>query len=116
MAQKNLWRRKVRTLLTVFVIIGTAAIVQYLLVLNNETQTADANGSLTVINVDTYYRPELTAAGSSSSYSFSRRQQNSNSGRQSVEAIKSIEGVVAVTPMLSTSADFIPVNMRHMFK
>ncbi|NMB95666.1 MAG: ABC transporter permease [Clostridiaceae bacterium] len=112
MALKNLWRRKVRTILTVFgVIIGTAAIV---LVLSlsigmNESfkQQISQMGSLTVINVDTYYRPEIEAAAGEVvvATSFSRRQQNNVTlDDKALEAIKSIEGVVAVTPMLSTSA------------
>ena len=63
MAFKNLWRRKVRTILTVLgVIVGTASIVVMLSLgigMNESFKNqVSMMGSLNVIRVDTYYYPE----------------------------------------------------------
>jgi len=110
MAFKNLWRRKVRTILTVFgVIIGTASIVLMLSLSigMNESfkQQISQMGSLTVINVDTYYIPEIDVAAGGVYYGgYSRRNQNVTLDDKALERIASIDGVVAVTPLLYTSA------------
>ena len=109
MAFRNLWRRKVRTILTVFgVIIGTASIVLMLSLSigMNESfkQQISQMGSLTVINVDTYYVPELED-GNVYYYGYSRRQnQNVTLDDKALEEIASIDGVVAVTPLMNSYA------------
>lgn len=68
MAFRNLWRRKVRTILTVLgVIVGTASIVVMLSlgIGMNESFKSQVSmmGSLNLITVDTYYVPEEIEGG-----------------------------------------------------
>ena len=110
MAFKSLWRRKVRTILTVLgVIVGTASIVVMLSlgIGMNESfkQQVSMMGSLNIINVDTYYRPEPEegkgeTVAVSYGYGGRRQQQNITLDDNAVKAFEDIDGVKAVTPLL----------------
>ena len=121
MAFKSLWRRKVRTILTVLgVVVGTASIVVMLSLSigMNESfeQQVGMMGSLNIINVDTYYRPEASENSSGEVVSVrSSRQQNNTLDDKDIEAFAAIEGVEAVTPMLTTYIKFESGKyMAHM--
>lgn len=104
MGLKNLFRRKVRTILTVLgVVIGTAAIVVMLSlgIGMNESYKKDISrmGSLNIINVDGYYFPE----GGMVSGPIQRKVMDDST----VAKISQIEGVEAVTPMMNQYLKFV---------
>ncbi|HOJ10221.1 MAG TPA: ABC transporter permease [Clostridiales bacterium] len=108
MAFKNLWRRKVRTILTVLgVIVGTASIIVMLSlgIGMNESfkQQVSMMGSLNIINIDTYYYPEMEEKAVSTR---SSRQQNQTLDDKILAKIAAIDGVEAVTPLLTTYIKF----------
>lgn len=107
---KNLWRRKVRTLLTVLgVIIGTASIVVMLSLGigmdENFKHQISMMGSLNVINVDIYYMPPQQE-GQVYYKVMDPRTQNRIDDK-AIAAMKQLEGVEAVTPLLRSHLKFI---------
>lgn len=109
MGLKNLWRRKVRTLLTVLgVIIGTASIVVMLSLGigmdESFKQQLSMMGSLNVINVDIYYMPMSEAGVVMYSRSDTGQKKIDD---QAIEAMKRLEGVEAVTPLLRSYLRFV---------
>jgi putative ABC transport system permease protein len=103
MGSRNLFRRKTRTFLTVLgVIIGTAAIVTMLSlgIGMNETFEREIRrmGSLNIINVNRYYMPEGQTRGSRGG----GMMKEGVIDDKTVAKIAAIEGVEAVTPVLST--------------
>lgn len=108
MAVRNLWKRKLRTFLTVLgVIIGTAAIIVMvsLGIGMNETFEAQlsARGNLRVITVNSSgggysnYGGGMIISGRSSG---STRNKNTTLDDKAVNTFKKIQGVEAVTPTL----------------
>jgi len=107
MGLRNLWRRKLRSILTILgVVIGTAAIVVMvsLGIGMNESFKSQLSqmGSLNVINVNTYYFPE----GDGMIAISSRREQNKITD-DVIAQIASIDGVEAVTPLLNSNVKFV---------
>lgn len=108
MAFKNLWRRKVRTILTVLgVIVGTASIVVMLSLgigMNESFKNqVSMMGSLNVIRVDTYYYPEADDG----EVDYSRPPQRNTLDDITLERMAQIEGVEAVTPLLNSYLKFV---------
>lgn len=115
MAVRNLWKRKLRTFLTVLgVIIGTAAIIVMvsLGIGMNETFEAQlsARGNLRVITVNSSgggysnYGGGMIISGRSSG---STRNKNTTLDDKAVNTFKKIQGVEAVTPTLRGYFTFI---------
>ena len=110
MALRNLWKRKLRTFLTVLgVIIGTASIVVMISIGigMNESYMAQAEqwGSLQVINVSAPYSYDGMMVSTSSSGS------SSSNGKvvidaKAIETFKKIEGVETATPVIS---EYMPI-------
>lgn len=105
MALRSLWRRKVRTILTVFgVIIGTASIVVMLSLgigMNESFKSqVEMMGSLNIINVDTYYYPEEMKTDR---YSSPIRNTLDDTA---LEKISQLKGVEAVTPIMYSYVKF----------
>lgn len=107
MAFRNLWKRKLRTFLTVLgVIIGTASIVVMVSIGigMNESYKAQLEemGSLQVINVSIPYdgggRYGISVVSSSGS---NRGNNNVEINSQAIEEFKNIPGVEAATPILN---------------
>lgn len=104
MSSGNLWRRKLRTFLTVLgVVIGTASIVVMVslgLALNKSTlDSIEKNGGLTTITV---------TAGGSDSFGYYSEDEESESTKNkitddTVEMIKGIEHVTVSSPVLEQS-------------
>lgn len=100
MGLRNLWRRKVRTFLTILgVIIGTASIVVMMSLGIGMDKSFEEQlkqmGSLNIINVDPYYLPD----------SSSGEIVQATKGKlddKALLAMSKIDGVEAVTPMLYT--------------
>lgn len=104
MGLKNLFRRKVRTFLTVLgVIIGTASIVIMVSLgygMNESFQNEiEKMGSLNVINVSQSY-----GGGMGGGYSSS---QSGALDDKAIDAMSKIPGVAAVTPILETSMKMV---------
>ncbi len=114
MAFKNLWRRKVRTILTLLgVIIGTASIVVMLSLgigMNKSFENqVSMMGSLTLINVNPYYTPEIESGNEANikAAAMYAQPQRTTLDDKALEKIAQIEGVEAVTPLLYTSVKLI---------
>lgn len=114
MAFRNLWRRKVRTILTVLgVIVGTASIVVMLSlgIGMNESFKSQVSmmGSLNLITVDTYYVPEEIEGGKDVAMSavYGGRPQRNTLDDKVLKKMAQIEGVEAVTPLLNTYLQFV---------
>jgi len=108
MAFKNLWRRKVRTILTLLgVIVGTVSIVVMLSlgIGMNESfkKQVSAMGSLNIITINKYYYPEIKD-DSGNSYVM---PQTRTLDDKLVEKLKKIDGVEAVTPLLYSYLKFV---------
>ena len=107
MAVRNLWKRKLRTFLTILgVIIGTASIVVMVSIGigMNESYTKQVSewGSLQVIDV---YAPNggmgvVMSSGSSSSSS-SKNNGNVVLDTKAIQSFKNIPGVMAATPVVN---------------
>lgn len=113
MGFKNMWRRKLRTILTVLgVLIGTASIVVMLSlgIGMNESfkKQLSRMGSLNVINVDINIMPHRPDSGGggmvvhSSGFMRGRSSSNKKIDDKALAAISQLEGVEAVTPLLRT--------------
>jgi putative ABC transport system permease protein len=105
MAFKNLWRRKVRTVLTVLgVIVGTASIVMMLSIgigMNESfKKQVSMMGSLNLITVNNYYYPEIEGGG------YVQPQQTTLDD-EALKKIAQIKGVEAATPLLYTYLKFV---------
>lgn len=105
LALKNLWRRKVRTLLTVIgVIIGTASIVVMLSLGIGMDESfkkqVSSMGSLNIINVDPYYVPDNAKEESA-------QPTQTKLDDKAITAISNIEGVEAVTPILQAGLKIV---------
>ena len=100
MGTKNLWRRKLRTFLTILgVIIGTASIV-VMLSLGFGMQEAYKNqiaqmGSLTTINVHKSY--DAPTGGN-----LGGRPKTAELGEKAIQEFKQLPGVMGVTPVVET--------------
>jgi ABC-type transport system, involved in lipoprotein release, permease component len=99
---KNFLRRKVRTILTILgVVIGTAAIVVMLSLGLGMTesfkQQLSTMGSLNVITLDKYNYNEVTSSG---------QVKEVKLNDKTVQQLKAIEGIEAVTPTLRTTLKF----------
>ncbi len=106
LALKNLWRRKVRTLLTIMgVIIGTASIVVMLSLGIGMDESfkkqVSSLGSLNIINVDPYYVPDNAKDGGSVQATQTKLDD------KAILAMSEIEGVEAVTPIFQTGLKVI---------
>ena len=111
MAFRNLWRRKVRTILTILgVIIGTASIVVMISLgigMNESFKNqVSMMGSLNLITVNAYYIPEVEGEGGKTSVMYSQPQRNTLDDK-ALEKMARIEGVEAVTPLLYSYLKFI---------
>ena len=110
MGLKNLWRRKLRTFLTVLgVVIGTASIIIMislgLAMTHNFTQEISRMGSLNVIDVYSnsgggYYEMAVSIGGSGNT-------ANATLDDAAVLKIGQISGVEAVTPVLESYYKFV---------
>lgn len=101
MALRNLFKRKLRTFLTVLgVVVGTGAIVIMIslaLAMNDSFKAQlDMMGDVTTIEV---YDPNYWSGGNT--------QSETALTKQSVEEIKQISGVKAATPVLTTNLRFV---------
>jgi putative ABC transport system permease protein len=108
MSFKNLWRRKVRSILTILgVVVGTASIVVMLSLgigMNESFKNqVSMMGSLNVISVDTYYYPD---AGDGE-IDYSRPPQRNTLDDKVLENMARLEGVEAVTPLLHAYLKFV---------
>ncbi|NLC68448.1 MAG: ABC transporter permease [Clostridiaceae bacterium] len=108
MAFKNLWRRKVRTVLTILgVVVGTASIVMMLSIgigMNESfKQQVSMMGSLNLITVNPYYYPEIDDGGK---VGYVEPQRNTLDDK-ALEKIAQIDGVEAVTPLLYYYLKFV---------
>lgn len=108
MAMRNLWKRKLRTFLTVLgVIIGTASIVVMVSIGigMNEGYKAQIEemGSLQVINVNAPYEGGggRMAMSLNSASSSNRNKKSVVLDSKAIEEFKNIKGVEAVTPVVS---------------
>ncbi|NSW91502.1 MAG: ABC transporter permease [Firmicutes bacterium] len=111
MAFRNLWRRKVRTILTVLgVIVGTASIVVMLSlgIGMNESfkKQVSMMGSLNLITVNTYYVPEVENETQKVAVKGGNVQRNTLDDK-ALEKMAQIEGVEAVTPLLHSYLKFV---------
>ncbi len=101
MAFKNLWKRKMRTFLTILgVIIGTSAIIVMLSLgigmKDAFTKEIESLGSLTVITVYSgYYDP------------YDPGPMATTLNNESIETFSKMKGVEAVTPILETDATMV---------
>ncbi len=122
MAIRNLWKRKLRTFLTVLgVIIGTAAIIVMVSLGIGLTESFEAQlgqmGDLKVITVNSsgeqYYGKGgmISIGGSTSS---SKGKDETKLDDKSVNKFKNLEGVEAVTPVVSTSLRFMAQNGKYV--
>lgn len=106
MALRSLWRRKVRTILTIFgVIIGTASIVVMLSLgigMNESFKSqVEMMGSLNIINVDTYYYPE------DMKMDMYVQPIRNTLDDATLDKIAEIKGVEAVTPLMYSYVKFV---------
>lgn len=106
MGLKNLWRRKLRTFLTVLgVIIGTTSIMIMIslgfAMTENYKNEISKLGSLNIINVYQGYYMERPMGGGSSTGEMPKLDD------EIVTMISQIKGVEAVTPLLETSFRFV---------
>ena len=112
MAVRNLWKRRLRTFLTVLgVVIGTASIVVMVSIGigMNESYTKQVSewGSLQVINV-------MSNSGNSDMFFMDTTDNNSNKGKKdavidakAIQKFKEIPGVIAATPIVTGNFNII---------
>ena len=118
MAVMNLWRRKLRSFLTMLgMAVGTASIIVMISLgigINVSYQESLASyGSLTKITVspqnwNAYYEQMEGAGGGS--ISISGQPETVDINDKAIEAMKQLEHVTAVTPVLSTWSAYIKSN------
>ncbi len=109
MSVSNLWRRKLRTFLTVLgVVIGTASIVVMVSIgigMNRSMmQQIDEYGGLTTINVysgDSYYGGGMAVAVSESGSSSGSQTEPVRLNDEMLQVLSGLEHVESVTPILS---------------
>ena len=113
MSSNNLWKRKVRTFLTILgVVIGTASIVVMIslgLGLNKATlEDIERYGGLTTITVRAGYGNEVAVSNGGGMVVYSEGESSGNEEKrvddEAIKVLKSLEHVKTVSPVLEIYA------------